>query len=62
MGWWILGFLAVFALIAVIVNRRGSTGASRADDLPPGRDPRTPDSGYGGPGTGGGGFGGDGGF
>jgi hypothetical protein len=62
MGWWILGFLAVFALIAVIVDRRGSTGASRADDLPSGRDRHTPDSGYGGGGPGGGGLGGDGGF
>ena len=34
--WWILGFLAAMVLIAVVINRRGSTGASRADDLPSG--------------------------
>jgi hypothetical protein len=33
MWWWILAFLAAFAVIAVIINRRGSTGASRGDDL-----------------------------
>ena len=29
----IIGFVVLVAIIAVTVNRRGSTGASRADDL-----------------------------
>lgn len=33
MWWWILLFLAAFAIIAVMVNRRGSTGGSRSEDL-----------------------------
>ena len=30
---YIIGFAVLVAIIAVIINRRGSTGASRADDL-----------------------------
>lgn len=41
MWWWILVFLAAFAVIAVIINRRGSTGLSRADDLGGTRRPDT---------------------
>jgi hypothetical protein len=62
MWWWILGFLAVIVLIAVVIDRRGSTGASRAEDRASGRDSHTPDSGYGAGGFGGGGGDGGGGF
>jgi hypothetical protein len=41
MWWWILLFLAAFAVIAVIINRRGSTGMSRGDDLGGTRRPDT---------------------
>ena len=61
--WWILAFLAAIVLMAVVINRRGSTGASRNDDLPSGRDGHTPDPGYGSVGgIGGGGDPGGGGF
>ena len=61
MWWLILGLIGVCAVLVVVLSRRGSTGASRADDLPSGRDRQTPDPGIGHPGFGGGGFGGDGG-
>jgi hypothetical protein len=32
--WMIIGFIVIVGSIVVVVNRRGSTGASRADDLP----------------------------
>ena len=32
--WFIIGFVVLVGIIVVVVNRRGSTGASRADDLP----------------------------
>jgi hypothetical protein len=32
--WMIIGFIVIVGIIVVVVNRRGSTGASRADDLP----------------------------
>ena len=32
--WWIIGFIVIVGVIVVVMNRRGSTGASRADDLP----------------------------
>ena len=41
MWWWILVFLAAFAVIAAIINRRGSTGVSRGDDLGGTRRPDT---------------------
>ncbi len=31
---YIIGFIVIVGIIAVVINRRGSTGASRADDLP----------------------------
>ena len=31
---WIIGFVVIVGVIVVVMNRRGSTGASRADDLP----------------------------
>ena len=30
----IIGFIVIVGIIVVVTNRRGSTGASRADDLP----------------------------
>ena len=30
----IIGFVVIVGVIVVVMNRRGSTGASRADDLP----------------------------
>lgn len=57
---WIIGFVVIVGVIVVVTNRRGSTGASRADDLP---SPYGRDAGRGGGyiGGGGGGDGGDGG-
>jgi hypothetical protein len=60
--WWIIGFVAVCTIISVVISRRGSTGASRADDLPSshqpgmGHGPVSGTGGYGGGGDGGGGF------
>ena len=34
MWWVVIALVAVLVLITVVVNRRGSTGQSRADDLP----------------------------
>ena len=31
---WIIGFAALLVLAAKMMDRRGSTGASKADDLP----------------------------
>ena len=31
---WIIGFIVIVGIIVFVMNRRGSTGASRADDLP----------------------------
>ena len=31
---YIIGFLVIVGIIVVVTNRRGSTGASRNDDLP----------------------------
>jgi hypothetical protein len=31
---WIIGFVVIVGIIVVVMNRRGSTGASKADDLP----------------------------
>jgi hypothetical protein len=32
---WVLGIVAVFSVVAVVIDRRrGSTGASRSDDVP----------------------------
>ena len=59
--WWIIGFVAVCAAISIVISRRGSTGASRADDLPSTHQPGTGQAGYIG-GGGADGFGGDGGF
>ena len=33
MWWLVIALVAVLVLITVVVNRRGSTGQSRADDL-----------------------------
>lgn len=33
---YIIGFVVIMGVIVVVTNRRGSTGASRADDLPSG--------------------------
>ncbi len=30
---WIIGFVVIVGIIAFVLNRRGSTGASKADDL-----------------------------
>lgn len=57
--WWLLILLAgVIVLIWVVDRRRGSTGASKAEDLPSGARRNPPDSGF----TMQGGVGGDGGF
>ena len=53
--WFIIGFIVIVGVIVVVMNRRGSTGESRADDLPSGQRPDTSGGGY----LGGGGFGGD---
>jgi hypothetical protein len=59
--WWIIGFVAVCAAISIVISRRGSTGASRADDLPSTHQPGTVHGMH--PGGGADGFGGgDGGF
>ena len=54
--WWIIGFVAVCAAISIVISRRGSTGASRADDLKssyrPGATPYDGSSGTGGYGSG----------
>ena len=57
--WWLL-FLIVGAIVLIYLvdRRRGSTGASKADDLPSGANRKPPDSGF----TLQGGAGGDGGF
>lgn len=34
MWWLIIGWVLAIAAISIVVSRRGSTGASRADDLP----------------------------
>lgn len=34
MWWLIIGVVALCTAISVVISRRGSTGASRADDLP----------------------------
>ena len=35
--WWMLSIVAVFSVLVILIDRRrGSTGASRADDLPGG--------------------------
>ncbi len=31
---YIIGFIVIVGVIVVVMNRRGSTGVSRADDLP----------------------------
>jgi hypothetical protein len=57
--WWFIVVVAVaIVVIWLIDRRRGSTGASRADDLPSGADRHTPDPGFNVPQGGGG----DGGF
>ena len=38
---WIIGFIVIVGVIVVVMNRRGSTGASRADDLPSSEPGRT---------------------
>jgi hypothetical protein len=59
---YIIGFIVIVGVIVVVMNRRGSTGASRADDLPSSyRSDGRNDSGYINPG-GGGDAGGMGGF
>ena len=30
---WIIGFVVIVGIIVIVVNRRGSTGASKGDDL-----------------------------
>ena len=60
---YIIGFIVIVGLIVVVMNRRGSTGASRADDLPSSytAEGQKHTGGFGGS-VGPGGFGGDGGF
>ena len=59
---YIIGFIVIVGVIVVVTNRRGSTGASRADDLPSTHRPNTSGGGgFGGGGYGGGDGGGDGG-
>jgi hypothetical protein len=57
---YIIGFVVIVGLIVVVMNRRGSTGASRADDLPSTGRADTSGGGYihpgGGGDAGGGGF------
>jgi hypothetical protein len=59
--WWIISFVALCTVISVVIARRGSTGASRADDLPSNHQPGTGHGGYVGGGAGGFGGGADGG-
>ena len=47
--WWIISFVALVILISVVINRRGSTGASRADDRPGSDAAQRPDTFYYGP-------------
>ena len=54
---YIIGFIVIVGVIVVVMNRRGSTGASRADDLPSTGRADTSGGGFG-PGTGGDGGGG----
>ena len=55
--WFIIGFIVIVGVIVVVMNRRGSTGASQADDLPSSQRPDRIGGGYGGEGGGGaGGF------
>jgi hypothetical protein len=54
----IIGFIVIVGIIVVVMNRRGSTGASRADDMP---SRYTAEGQKHTGGFGGGGFGGDGG-
>ena len=58
---WIIGFVVIVGVIVVVMNRRGSIGASRPDDLSPTyhADEHKHTGGMGGGGSGG--FGGDGG-
>jgi len=44
--WWIIGFVALCAAISIAISRRGSTGASRADDLPSNHQPGAQPDGY----------------
>lgn len=46
MFWWIVGIIVVVGLVWMLMTRRGSTGASRNDDLPSGGDQRPPGSGF----------------
>jgi hypothetical protein len=57
--WFIIGFIVIVGVIVVVMNRRGSTGVSRADDLPSSQRPDTSGGGHLGGGAGSGGFGGD---
>ena len=57
---YIIGFIVIVGVIVVVMNRRGSTGASRADDRPSTGHTDTSGGGFS-PGTGGG-DGGGGGF
>ena len=62
---WVIGFVVIVGVIVVVMNRRGSTGASKNDDLPSRytADGQKHTGGFGGGGTGGdGGMGGGGGF
>lgn len=46
---YILGFVVIVGIIVVVMNRRGSSGASRADDLSPHYDEtRRHEGGFGG--------------
>ena len=58
MSWFVVAIAVVIVAIWTIDRRRGSTGASRKDDLPSGADRQTPDPGFNMPSGGGG----DGGF
>ncbi len=46
MWWFLVLVLGAIVLIWLVDRRRGSTGASKADDLPSGADGKTPDSGF----------------
>ena len=46
MMWFVVVVAVVIVAIWLIDRRRGSTGASRADDLPSGADRQTPDPGF----------------
>jgi hypothetical protein len=58
---YIIGFVVIVCIIVVVMNRRGSTGASRADDLPSSytAEGQKHTGGFGGGGVGGGYGGGD---